>query len=69
MGRPPIGGAAKSIRTALIVGVSAVAQTPRHPTTEHARIRDLEEKVEALSDQFQDLNSSTTYDARDLRRI
>lgn len=68
-----------NIRTALIVGASslglmstATAQTPPAPATEDtrdARIRDLEEKVEALSQQLQDLKSSTASDSRDLRRI
>lgn len=68
-----------SLRTVLIAGAStlaaitaAAAQTPPAPpaaAAEDARIRDLEEKIEALAAQLADLKASTASDSRDLRRI
>ena len=71
-----------SIRTALIAGATslaafstAVAQTPQAPpasATEDARdarIRDLEEKVQALAEQLAALKAGAADDHRDVQRI
>lgn len=68
------------LRTALVVGASslamlspAAAQTPpASPATEDARetrIRELEERVEALAAQIQDMKASQASDSQDIRRI